>query len=147
METKAFKKRCKTVGCPNLHSNRSGYCNACSRSYYAAHQSSYEERRASSTERGYDARWNRFARDFLKSHPTCTMCGKPSTCVDHKDMPADVMLSAYGRFDLDPIHYQALCNRCNASKGKREDRMMRNEYEKDMKWIERHGGGKDGIDG
>lgn len=149
METRALRKRCKTVGCPNLHSNRSGYCNECSRMYYASHadtKRAYEEKRPSSIERGYDSRWNRFSREFLKSHPTCAICGAPSQCVDHKDIPADVMMDAYGRFDLDPIHYQALCNRCNTIKGRHEDRRMRREYESDKRWIEEHGDGN-GLQG
>lgn len=39
-----------------------------------------------------------------------------------------MMMDAYGAFDLDESHYQALCVSCNARKGYREDRKMRQEY-------------------
>lgn len=141
METRAFKKRCKTVGCPNLHNNKNGYCNECNAKYYATHPSRYEKTRPSSVERGYDSRWHKFAKNFLKDHPVCAMCGAPAQCVDHKDIPADVMMSVYGEFDLDPVHYQALCSRCNTIKGRYEDKRARESYERDKKWIETQGEG------
>lgn len=129
----SLKRNCKTFGCRNLHSNRSGYCDECMARYAAAHpREDSEEKRPSAAERGYNSKWHKFAKAFLISYPVCSICGAPATCVDHKDMPADVMLEVYGgQFDLDESHYQALCNRCNARKGKTDDKRMRESYEAD----------------
>ncbi len=48
-------------------------------------------------------------------------------------MTADMMMDAYGSFDYDPSHYQALCSSCNARKGVREDKAMRARYERDKR--------------
>lgn len=129
-----LKKRCKTYGCPNLHHNKSGYCDECETKWRAKHPR--KDDRPSAAARGYDARWAKFARDFLQRHPVCAMCGAPATCVDHRDMTADMMMDAWGAFDLDPSHYQALCNRCNASKGAREDKAMREAYLRDRQELD-----------
>lgn len=125
----SLRKNCKTIGCHNLHTNRSGYCDECQARWRAAHpDQAYEKARGSSSARGYGWKWRRFAKDYLTRHPVCAICGQPATCVDHKDMTADMMLDAYGAFDYDESHYQALCASCNARKGAREDRMMRQDY-------------------
>lgn len=127
-----LKKRCKTYGCPNLHRNRSGYCDDCEAKYNATHPRKREANRPVAVVKEYGSyRWRKFAQDYLERHPVCAICGQPATCVDHKDMTADMMVDAYGGFDYDPAHYQALCFSCNARKGTREDRAMRAAYEAD----------------
>lgn len=128
----SLKRNCKTTGCPNLHTNRSGYCDECMARYRASHPDA--EDRPTAPERGYDSRWRRFAKAYLKDHPVCAMCGAPATCVDHRDMPADVMLDVYGgRFDYDESHYQALCTACNNFKGRTVDRRRREVYRADLR--------------
>lgn len=129
----SLRRNCKTFGCKNLHNNRSGYCDACMQRYALLHpKAESEDKRPSAAERGYTAKWQRFAKFFLMAHPVCAICGAPATCVDHKDMPADVMKEVYGgAFDYDESHYQALCNSCNARKGKTQDKQMRAKYEAD----------------
>ena len=127
----SLTKNCKTPGCPNLHRNKSGYCDECMARYAAAHPEKGKpaENRPSAYERGYDSRWRRFARNFLINHPVCAICGAPSVCVDHKNTPADVMLEVNGGvFDYDEREYQALCCACNAEKGKTLDRQRRAKY-------------------
>lgn len=137
MEGRAFRKRCKTVGCPNLHHNKNGYCDECTAKWLEKHprQRGDDSKRPNANKRGYNYRWTRFARRYLESHPLCALCGAPSSCVDHKDIPADVMLDVYGTFDYDESHYQALCHRCNTLKGKKEDKRIRKVYENDKEWL------------
>ena len=123
-----LKKRCKTHGCRNFHHNESGYCDECTAKYLALHPKRGDNDRPSASKRGYGWKWQKFSKDFLKLHPTCAICGAPAKCVDHRDIPADVMMDAYGSFDYDPSHYQALCYKCNASKGKREDKHLKEKY-------------------
>ena len=117
-----LQKRCKVRGCNNLHHNANGYCDE--------HQITRRGRdeRPSAQERGYDSRWTSFARNYLKLHPVCEICGGPASCVDHKTATADMMLDAYGSFDYDEANYQALCSACNTRKGRREDVAMRRSY-------------------
>lgn len=129
-----LRKRCKTYGCPNLHHNVSGYCDECTARWKAAHRTG--DTRPSASARGYGWEWTRFAKAFLQEHPVCEMCGRPATCVDHKDIPADVMMEVWGQFDLDPSHYQALCSACNASKGAREDRDTRRRWQEDRRRLD-----------
>ena len=117
-------KKCKTPHCKNMHRNRNGYCDECSAREAAArrhsrimHGTEYQRNeRLSAAERGYDAAWQRFAREFLQRHPKCAVCGKPAQAVDHKEMPAQVMLDVYGKFVLDERMYQPLCFSCNRKK-------------------------------
>ena len=57
-------------------------------------------------------------------------------------MTADMMVDAYGGFDYEPSHYQALCYSCNARKGMREDRAMRAAYQSDLAAISQHPKGR-----
>lgn len=117
-------KKCKTPHCRNLHHNKNGYCDECSakeaasrRFYRVMHGCEYERKeRLSASERGYDAAWQKFAREFLQHHPKCAICGKPAQAVDHREMPAQVMLEVYGHFLLDERLYQPLCYSCNRKK-------------------------------
>jgi len=128
-----FRKRCKTFGCPNLHSNASGFCDVCQ----AKRASEYLhnpvkpyiriESRPSASNRGYDHSWHKFASDFLSRNPVCVQCGKPAQCVDHKTIPAEIMMDMDGRFDLDSGKYQALCFSCNRRKAG-EDRRKVEKY-------------------
>lgn len=130
-----LRKRCKTWGCPNLHTNDNGYCDECNRKWRESHPISKDDRRPNAAKRGYNYKWQKFASDFLMLHPVCAICGAPAKVCDHRDMTADMMLDAYGSFDLDPSHYQALCYRCNTRKGAREDRAMRKAYESEKQQI------------
>lgn len=126
---KMLRKRCKTVGCPNLHHNKSGYCDECTKEYRRKHP---DVARPSASRRGYDSAWRKFSKDYLSLHSVCSICGSPATCVDHKDIPASVMLDMNGgKFDYDPSHYQALCTSCNIRKGHKTDKAAKKRYEED----------------
>jgi hypothetical protein len=137
-----FRKKCKTYQCPNLHTNVSGFCDACQakRSASFMHKPVKDPQgappilkqpdRPSAVKRGYDHSWHKFARDFLDHHPTCAICGKRSQCVDHKEIPAEIMIDMAGKFDLDPNLYQALCFSCNRRKAV-QDRDQIDRYFKD----------------
>ena len=140
----SLKKRCKTYGCPNLHHNASGYCDECIAKYRAAHpHTENDEKPTAGARKAYGSwKWRKFASDFLRLHPACEICGAPAKVCDHKDMTADMMVDAYGGFDYDPSHYQALCYSCNARKGMREDREMRAAYQADLAAISQHPKGR-----
>lgn len=137
-----FRKKCKTYQCPNLHRNVSGFCDACQAKRSASFMYKVikdpqgaptiikQLDRISAVKRGYDHSWNKFARHFLDRNPTCAICGKPAQCVDHKEIPAEIMIDMFGKFDLDPSLYQALCFSCNRRKAV-QDREQIDRYFKD----------------
>ena len=62
----------------------------------------YDDRRGSSTQRGYGYQWQQFRKDYIRRHPCCCRCGKPTTDVDH------VLPRAKGGTD-DERNLQPLC--------------------------------------
>ncbi len=136
-----LQKKCKSYGCGNLHHNVSGYCDECTAKWRAAHPEKRAETPADAARKHYGSgKWRKFSEDYLRFHPTCALCGAQAKVVDHKDMPADVMVDVYGGFDYDPSHYQALCYRCNAIKGAHEDKKVREAYRRDKAALETQGG-------
>ncbi len=125
----SFKKVCKTAGCNNLTDNKKGYCNDCQAKYLSNYKAkiirengTYKENRKSANERGYNYEWRKFAKEYLKKHKVCAICGKPAQVVDHKFMIAPIMLDVYGRFLLDESYYQPLCIKCNTRKAIEDNR-------------------------
>ena len=50
--------------------------------------------------------------------------------MDHKEIPAEIMIDMFGKFDLDPNLYQALCFSCNRRKAV-QDREQIDQYFRD----------------
>lgn len=81
---------CKKLGCPELTRDKSGYCDK-HRYIYEEEQKawqSYHKERKSARERGYNTRWDKARKSYLKKHPLCVECEKegryiPATVVDH----------------------------------------------------------------
>lgn len=69
---------CNYPNCPNLTHDR--YCDE--------HKGQADAHRGTAAERGYDARWRKYRKWFLKRNPLCVECLKegrtePATVVDH----------------------------------------------------------------
>lgn len=140
-----LRKNCKTPGCGTLHRNVSGYCDECQARLQARRLErlrrtapSKAERRKNVKERGYDKTWEKFSKKYLSEHTVCAMCGAPAEVVDHRRIPADVMLDAYGTFIYDEpdTYYQPLCKRCNSWKGKNIDPKIREQYYRDKQKLQ-----------
>jgi 5-methylcytosine-specific restriction enzyme A len=69
-------KPCSSRGCPNL--TRERYC-----VQHKQLNRSYDQRRESSSKRGYDAKWRKARAYFLMMNPYCVKCGELATVVDH----------------------------------------------------------------
>ena len=94
---------CPEPGCPVL--TQGGRCPAHRKADYRRQ----DECRGSAAERGYDARWQRESRRYLRLHPLCVQClehgrTEPSTVVDH-------IIPHRGDKQLfwDETNWQALC--------------------------------------
>lgn len=70
-------KVCPTPGCPELTAG--GRCESCKRKA--------EQARGTSRQRGYDGRWERTRRAYLRAHPLCQWpgCLLLAADVDHID--------------------------------------------------------------
>ena len=71
--------------------------------------------RASSTERGYDARWQRTREAFLHICPVCERCGAKATDVHHVDG-----LGPRGPHGHDFGNLESLCHPCHSSHSAKE---------------------------
>lgn len=49
----------------------------------ARRKAALDQNRPSAKDRGYDADWRAVRKQFLAKHPTCCVCGRPATEVDH----------------------------------------------------------------
>jgi 5-methylcytosine-specific restriction protein A len=111
MPTKA-PTTCNRRGCRGLV--RAGVCSVCG-PLKRATAAEHDERRGSSRERGYDARWERVRAMHLAAEPLCRMCqqaGRISAAVlvDHITPIND------GGARLDDDNLQSLCRRCHDQK-------------------------------
>ncbi|HYN08498.1 MAG TPA: hypothetical protein VES67_14030 [Vicinamibacterales bacterium] len=116
----ACLKYCAWPSCPEKVP--SGYC--------AEHARAKDRERGNFRERGYDARWDRRSRRFLRKYPLCGM--RPgglqpvmSRCFDEERTTAayqtDHVVPHRGDqrlFDDEQGNWQALCRECGARKSR-----------------------------
>lgn len=105
---KKCKNPCSFPGCPNLTDSR--YCEV--------HK---QPDRLSATKRGYNSKWRRLSKQYLRKHPMCARCMQqgryvPATVVDH-------IIPHRGDSALmwDESNWQALCKPCHDKKTGNED--------------------------
>lgn len=102
-----LKRLCNYPGCNTLVD--SGYCDRHRRDKEDKKQ--YDKQRGSSSERGYNSRWQKARQTYLKRNPLCVECMKdnqiePAVVVDHiKPHKGDVVLF------WDKSNWQPLCKR------------------------------------
>jgi 5-methylcytosine-specific restriction protein A len=107
---------CRHPGCGKLL-DATGYCEA----HAKQHQRQADTRRGTSSERGYNYRWQKARATFLKGSPLCRHCKKlgmvrAATEVDH-------IIPHRGDQQLfwDTSNWQGLCKPCHSRKTARED--------------------------
>ena len=111
--TRAFKT-CSTPNCPELVPVGTSRCSTC--------QAQAEQRRGTSTQRGYDHTHRaRFRRGVLRRDPLCVctdqhghgpQCLAPSTVADHWPMDKRELRSR-GLDEHDPAYGRGLCKACH----------------------------------
>lgn len=81
-----------------------------------ARKARHDLNRPTARQRGYDVKWEKVRRLFLRDHPQCA-CGAPATTVDHR-------IPHRGNHALfwDRTNWQALCTHCHSSGKQREER-------------------------
>lgn len=113
---------CRHPGCPNLVPVGEKYC--------AEHKELHPEEVRSAAARGYNSKWRRESKKFLKNHPLCQECLKkgiatPATVVDHI-----VPHRGDPKLFWDRSNWQALCKKCHDRKTATEDRTPTYSYRK-----------------
>lgn len=88
----------------------------CQRARAKAKAARLDERRGSASERGYGTAWQKARAGFLRSHPSCAMCGAAASVVDH-------IVPHRGDQDLFWRHsnWQALCTPCHSGPKQRAE--------------------------
>lgn len=104
--TRAWSKPCRFQRCPNK-AGASGYC--------SDHAAAYDQRRGSSTARGYGREWKAIRAAVLREEKVCRRCRKErSTVVDH------ILPKRLGGTDA-RANLQGLCKGCHDEKTRQED--------------------------
>lgn len=111
-------KPCRHPGCPELTEGK--YC--------AAHAKLHFRDRESSSGRGYDSRWRKARKHYLKLYPLCVNCKAQgqltkATVVDHiRPHRGDRQLF------WDETNWQSLCKSCHDHKTMTSDRFQEYRY-------------------
>lgn len=107
-----FARPCNKVGCPNL-THYGSYC----KEHWSIQYERCKERETSYN-RGYDAKWRRFRKDYLYYNPMCVRCGDLAEHVDHI-IPLRKGGDKYSHDNL-----QSLCHSCHSRKSATEDKLL-----------------------
>ncbi len=112
------KKPCKHPGCPELISDK--YCDK--------HKELYIKERATAAFRGYDSRWRKARKIFLKANPLCVICKEEGKLV--KATVVDHIIPHRGDKELfwDESNWQPLCKKCHDKKTMTKDRFIEYKY-------------------
>jgi 5-methylcytosine-specific restriction protein A len=71
MSPQRSARPCAGHGCSNLVSARGSYCISCAPRHARSVQAIYEHTRPQAHERGYDSKWKRARKAFIRAHPVC----------------------------------------------------------------------------
>ena len=112
------KKPCKHPGCPELTDG--DFCEE--------HVVLHRADRADASGRGYDSRWRKARKLFLKRHPLCEKCKEQGRFVKAEVVDHIVPHRGDGKLFWDESNWQALCKRCHDSKTMTEDRYQEYKY-------------------
>ena len=107
---KKSKHPCGYLGCPQLIDAGQRYC-----------EKHKQPDRPSAAKRGYNSKWRRLSKQYLRKHPMCVRCMQqgryvPATVVDH-------IIPHRGDSALmwDESNWQTLCKPCHDKKTGNED--------------------------
>jgi len=69
--------------------------------------------RPNAAQRGYDARWQRIRRRFLRANPICALCPNPSQVPDHYPRSRRELLEQGVTDPDEPQYLRPLCTSCH----------------------------------
>lgn len=129
---------CSVPGCSELVPAGTGYCEKHAEKQKQKRKESfkeYDKQRGSASERGYDYRWQKYSRWFLKQPENvfCKLqlpgCTNLSECVDHIDPPDGPKDPRF----WDKNNHQGACLHCNSVKGHKKIVGTAEPFEASMK--------------
>lgn len=90
---------------------------------YCADHKRDADQRLSARDRGYNSRWERSSKGFIRVHPLCFYCElqdrtTATECVDHATPPSGPTDPLF----WDVSNWRPACIRCNSAKGHRDER-------------------------
>jgi len=109
-------KPCNHPGCPELTENR--FC--------VKHKNIHE--RKSANARGYDSRWRKARKRFLKANPLCVECLKADKLVEAAVVDHIIPHRGDKKIFWDESNWQALCKSCHDRKTMTVDRYQEYKY-------------------
>ena len=111
-------KPCKHPGCPKLTDGM--YCEG--------HAKLHASDRASASVRGYDSRWEKARKRFLKAHPLCVRCMEQGRVVRANVVDHIIPHRGDAKLFWDEANWQSLCKSCHDHKTMTEDRYQEYRY-------------------
>jgi 5-methylcytosine-specific restriction enzyme A len=110
------RKLCRHSGCNELIEGVETYCPEHKKEMLRE----YDKRRGTAQQRGYNYRWQKYSKAFLKQpgNQYCKLridgrCKLKAECVDHIEPPPDPRHPLF----WDPSNHQSSCLPCNSIKG------------------------------
>lgn len=114
---KAAPKACKHPGCKALATS-GAYCDE----HRRAVRQQYDSQRGSSSERGYNSRWQKARQTFLKRSPLCVKCLDAGRIVEATVVDHIIPHNGDSSLFWDSDNWQPLCKRCHDSVKQAEER-------------------------
>ncbi|MBP3805099.1 MAG: HNH endonuclease [Oribacterium sp.] len=114
------KVPCKHPGCPGLIVSGQKYC--------AIHKPMHPEEIRSANARGYNSRWRRESKQFLKLHPLCAECFKNGVATEATVVDHIIPHRGDQKLFWDRSNWQPLCKRCHDRKTRTKDQTPTYHY-------------------
>lgn len=117
--------RCKHPRCPGHAEKATGFCVTHAGEFTPRRPFEGAQKTTLASAHYHTPEWRRFTADYLRRHPVCVLCGRPSEATDHHLMSAPEMIRGFGGFVYDERYYRALCTSCNTKERNRNARGRR----------------------
>ena len=99
------------------------YCLEHTKELRTKRQQRADKNRGSSSQRGYDYKWQKYRIDYLKENPLCKDCLEEGRYVSSKEIDHVIPISGpEDHLFWDPNNHRALCKRHHSAKTMRENR-------------------------
>lgn len=112
---------CRHARCPALLESP-GFCLAHAADKHVSRRES-DVARGSSTQRGYDYRWQKTSQGYLARHPLCVHCEAKGRVTQATEVDHIIPIQVDPMRKYDRTNWQGLCHSCHSAKTNR-DRVM-----------------------
>jgi 5-methylcytosine-specific restriction protein A len=113
------KRPCRYSGCRTLVTGRDGFCDA-HKSHANISSRANDSYRGSSTQRGYDYKWQKTSAGYLKHHPFCVSCEAKGVIGVAVELDHIIPIQVAPLRKYDRSNWQGLCKPCHTAKTNRD---------------------------